>query len=275
MTANPNPFDKPASLPSISFATHDEHGNLGTVPVGTRLGGRVTKAPEIVQASVYEGPDKGKPQFWGAGNKKTTDPLDAGGQPNKPVNQIVLNVRTPEGEDKSLWVPFYPKAMFEAIQTALAGRAIEVGDDLFITLTGFTPVPGKNPAKNYSADFTKGQGAFAPETAAVSVPAQATAAAPASTNGTPKTPEGYTLASLLAAGWTQDQVQAAYPILVPVAAAPPPPPAPAPPPAPPAPAPPAAAAAPPPPPAPAPDALSDREAKIAAMSPEDRALLGL
>lgn len=265
-----NPFDKPASLPSISFATRDEHGNLGSVPVGTRLGGRVTKAPEIVQASVYEGPDKGKPQFWGAGNKKTTDALDAGGQPNKPVNQIVMNVRTPEGEDKSLWVPFYPKAMFEAIQTALAGRAIEVGDDLFITLTGFTPVPGKNPAKDYSADFTKGQGAFAPETAAASVPAQASPA----TNGTPKTAEGYTLASLIAAGWTQDQVAAAYPALVPQAAPPPPPPAPAPSATPPPPAPPVASAPPSPPP-PAVDAVSERQKKLDAMSPEDRQLLGL
>ncbi len=253
-----NPFDKPAGKPSLSFATRDEHGNLGSVPVGTRLGGKVISAPRVVQSVVYEGPEKGRPEFWGDGGKKTTAPKNAAGQDNKPVSQIVVEVRTPQGDERSLWVPYYPKAMFEAIQTALAGRAIEVGDDLFVTLTGFTPVPGKNPAKDYSADFVKGQGAFSAEAATKTVeapPAPPAAAAPPP----PPAPPAPAWAgqaerdAFLAAGWSPEQIAEHHPHLVPPVAA-----APAAPPAPPA--------------APATDA---RAAALAAMSPEDRALLGL
>lgn len=218
-----NPFDKPTGLPSISFATRDEAGNLGTVPVGTRLGGKVTKAPEIVQSRVYEGSDKGKPQFWDNKGKgvKTVNAKDSEGMENKPVQQIVINLMTPQGEEKSLWVPFYPKAMYEAIQAVLAGRAIEVGDELFVTLTGFTPIPGKNPAKDYGADFTKGMGVFAPPppAAAPAPPPPAPPAPPAApappppAAGPATTPEGFTLEGLLRGGWTHDQAIAAYPML--------------------------------------------------------------
>lgn len=259
-----NPFDKPTGLPSISFVSTDPTtGRKNPLPIGTRLGGKVTKAPEVVQSRVYEGADKGKPEFWDNLGKgvKTPNQKDAQGNDNKPVQQIVINVMTPEGEEKSLWVPFYPKSMFEAVQGALAGRAIEVGDDIFVTLTGFTPVPGKNPMNDYAADFTKGQGAFAPPPPAPPAPAAAAPpppappappAAPAPPPPAPAvatTPEGFTLEGLLKGGWTAEQAVAAYPMLANGAV-------------------PAQAAA-----SAAPD--DARAQKIANMSAEDRELLGL
>lgn len=257
-----NPFDKPTGLPSITFATRDAAGNLGSVPLGTRLGGKVTKTPEIVQSRVYEGSDKGKPQFWDNKGKgvKTINAKDADGTDNKPVQQIVINLMCPDGEERSLWVPFYPKAMYEAIQTALAGRAIEVGDDLFVTITGFTPIPGKNAAKDYSADFTKGQGVFAPpppaaaaappppppSAAAVPAPPAPAPPAPPAPAAVATTPEGFTLAGLLAGGWTHDQAIATYPMLNGNGAIPA-----------------------------QPSADDLRAQKLAAMSAEDRELLGL
>lgn len=241
----PNPFDKPTGLPSISFAITDPVTQRSVpVAIGTRLGGRVTKAPEVVQARGYEGADKGKPLFWDNLSKglKTPNDKDAQGRDNNPVQQIVINMMCPDGEERALWVPFYPKSMFEAIVAALAGRAIEVGDDLFVTITGFTPVAGKNPMNDYSADFTKGAGVFAapadpappappaapapPPPAPVPAPPVAVAPpppapvpappappAPAPPPAAPATPEGYTLASLVAAGWSAEQAVATYPIL--------------------------------------------------------------
>lgn len=242
-----DPFASKASTPSLSFSRRDEFGQLQSKPFGTRLGGKANKSPEIVQSRFYEGTDKGKPMFWdndGKG-KQTANSTSSDGRPNSPINQIVIEVTTPEGDAASLWVPYYPKDMYEAIQGALAGRAIEKGDDIFVTLTGKRPIAGKNPAHTYSAEFNKGQGVFAPapveQPVVVPVPPKAPEAEPTLSNG-------FTASALKAAGWADAQIEALS--------------APAP-------------AAPPAPPAAPPAAVSDRDKRLAEMSDEDRKLLNL
>lgn len=260
-----DPFAKSASVPSLSFSTRDEFGQLQSKPVGTRLGGKVTKSPEIVQETGYEGVFKGKLLFWDSNGTgvKTDQATTSDGRTNNPVNKIVVNVTTPQGEEASLWVSYYPKDMYEAIQEALAGRAIEKGDDLFVTITGKRPVPGKNPAHTYSADFTKGQGAFAPEQAAAATPPPPPAPVAVPAPPAPPAPaeailsNGFTATQLVAAGWTAEQIAA---LSVPTAGSAPAAPAPAS-------APTASADS-----APV-DAAAARQAKIDAMTPEDRALL--
>jgi hypothetical protein len=261
-----NPFDKPESLPTISWALTDAHGNKTSVPVGTRQGGIVVKAPEVVQSTGYAGTAfAGKKLFWandGKG-KKTDLAKDANGVDNKPIQQIVTVLKDKAtGTDKALWTAVYPKSQFEAIQTALAGRAVELGDELYVTLTGFerSEDSSKNASKLYSAEFIKGQGVFAPEQAAAAVPAPPAPPAAAPAPPAPPAPaeavlsNGFTATALRAAGWTEEQISALS--------------APAP-----APAPEAVTVV------PAVDAVVDaaaaRQAKIDAMSPEDRAMLNL
>lgn len=261
-----NPFEATTGLPSISFATRDEHGNLGSVPIGTEFGGKVTKAPTIVQQRGYEGLLKDKPLFWDNLTKgKTAEPKDSTGRDNRIVETIVVHLNV-AGEEKGLWVTKYPKYMFDAIGEALAGRAIEVGDELYISLKGFIPQAGKAAAKDYSARFIKGQGAFAPETpvaAAAPAPAVAPPAPPAPpAPAAPLTVDGFTKEQWISSGYTEAHF-AADPkfsgFLTPAAPAAPP-------------APPAAPAA-----ADAPvETVEEKRARaLAAMSPEDRAALGL
>lgn len=245
-----DPFAGSVSLPSISFATKDAYGNLASKPVGTRIGGRVLKTPSLVQRRNFT---TKLAEFWPDGNPKMSVVVD-------------MNV---DGEDMSLWVK-KPSQLFKAFGEAIeAAGSVPVapGSQIYVNLVGFEKPEGDNaPAKVYRVDYTPAS-AFNGQGVATN------GAAPASK---PMTAEGYTLESLLAAGWSAQQIAAAYPILVPPAPAPaPPPPAPAPP----APAPPVAAAPPPPAAAPAPPlappSQSERDARIAAMTPEDRALLGI
>src|ERR1700749_1371386 len=87
-----NPFDRPESLPTISWAITDDFGNKTSKPVGTRQGGVVTKKPEVVQSTGYVGtPFAGKPIYWdnnGRG-KKPDKPTSEDGRANKPVQQVV------------------------------------------------------------------------------------------------------------------------------------------------------------------------------------------
>lgn len=295
MTNPANPFDKPESTPTISWAITDSFGNKSSVPIGTRQGGIVVKAPEVVQSTGYAANKElaGKPLFWDNMKKgeRTASAMSSDGRANKPVQQIVtiLNVN---GEDKALWTSFYPKSQFDAIQAAIKGidgkpRAIEPGDQLYVTLVGFerNEDTTKAASKLYAAEFVKGAGAFAPETAAaaappppVAAPAPPVAVAPAPTPVTePILSNGYTASALRAGGWSEAQIGALS--------------APAPVPAPPvAPAPPApvavavdptvvaavASTVPDPTPSAAPTTEpSEREKRIAAMSPGDRALLNL
>lgn len=292
MTNAENPFDKPESTPTISWAITDDFGNKTSVPVGTEQGGVVVRKPEVVQSTGYAGTAfAGKPLFWdndGKG-KKTDKSTSADGRANKPVQQIVTVLKV-NGEDKALWTSFYPKSQFDAIQNATKGadgkpRAIEPGDQLYIKLTGFerSEDTAKAASKLYSARFIKGAGAFAPETAAAAAPPPPPAAAApvAAATATPPAPpvepllsNGHTASALRASGWSEAQIAALS--------------APAPAPAPPvAPAPPAPVAvavastvpAPTPSAAPtteaAPAEMSERDKRIAAMSDEDRKLLSL
>lgn len=270
-----NPFDKPQKTPSVSFTNDDPAtGQKVNKPVGYRVGGRVVKVPETVQSTGYKGsPFEGKPLFWSNDGKgvKTDAAKSADGRDNRKVEDIVTHLQIKVGDDigeeRGLWCPFYPKYMYEAIQAALADRAIELGDELYLTIKAYIPVPGKNPARDYTAEFIKGQGAFAPAAAEAATPPPPPAPSPpappppvvdTTPAGMATTPEGYTHSGLIAAGWTTEQITAAYPQLVPAGS-----PAPAPP------------AAPPPAASVAPDVADARAAKLAAMSDADKALLNL
>lgn len=236
-----DPFAGSSGLPLISFAMKDQYGNLTSKPVGTRIGGKVLSVPKRVQSRDFTSK---LADTWPDGNPKMC---------------VVVDMAIGD-EPMALWVKD-PSQLYKAFTEATAaagGIPVGPGAMVFVELMGFAkPDADKAPAKIYKVDYT---------------PANQFAASPQSTaplnGGLPapevaKTPEGYTLASLQAAGWTVDQIRASYPVLVPAAAPPP------------------AAAAPPPPPPPAaappppPPGMSEREAKLAAMSPEDRALLGL
>lgn len=247
-----NPFDKSVSTPTLSFSTKDEYGRVQPKPIGTRLGGTVKKSPEIVQSRVYEGSDKGKPMYWDADGKgkTTTAAQTPDGRKNNPVQQIVIVVTCADGEDRSFWVSFYPKAQFESIQNAITGpdgqlRAIEPGDTLYTTLSGLTPVAGKNPSYAYTSEFTKGAGVFS---APPAPPVAAAPPPPAAPTVEAVLSNGFTASALSGSGWTAEQIAA---LSTPVAPAGPP-------------APPAAPAADP-----------QRADKLATLSDEDRKLLNL
>ncbi len=277
-----NPFDKPTSTPTLSFSTKDEYGRTIPKPIGTRLGGVVQKSPEVVQSRVYEGADKGKPEYWCSDSKgkKVTNATTADGRANNPVVQIVIPVMCDDGEVRSFWISYYPKNAYESIQQAITTpdgtiRAIEPGDKLYGTLSGLTPVPGKNPSYNYMFEFTKGAGVFSPAATVAASPPPPPAAGTTAASAPPVPPapaaepvlsNGYTATQLRAAQWTEDQIAA---LSAPVAA-PAPPAAPAPSAAPTAPAeasvdPETAVAT----------AAAAKQAKIDAMPEADRKLLGL
>lgn len=264
-----NPFDTPQheKTASLSFTSTDPvTGVMAPLPVGTRLGGRITKAPELVQQTQFKTNAK---LYW----KKTGDSWGKVTEENdSPCMTVVTTLETADGP-RSLWAPKSSKdgSLCKAIADAIAAsgnKTAVVGGELYVTLTGIKPNPqGGQPSKEYKAEYT------APNTFAGGTPAETAVAAPpppapappapsvpAPPVAVPTTPEGYTLASLTAAGWTAEQAIAQYPILG--AAVPP-----------------AAPSAPPAPPAPpaaaTPSADDARQAALAALSPEDRALLGL
>lgn len=247
-----DPFAGSDGLPSISFASKDQYGNLSSKPVGTRIGGKVLKAPTMLQSRNFTTKQL---ETWPDGNPKMS---------------VVVEIEV-AGEPMSLWVK-KPSALFKAFGEAI-GRAggvpVGPGAQVWVTLTGFgKPEADKAPAKLYAVEYTPANQfatEVAPTQSATTPPAPAAPPVPAVAT----TPEGYTLASLQAAGWSIDQIRASYPALIPVTA-------PAPPAVPTPPAPTATAPAPEPQPvAPVVDAAAERAAKIAAMPAEDRALLGL
>lgn len=256
MTTPANPFDNREKIPGLSWTNKDETtGVMTPKPIGTRLGGKIVKAPEMVQQTDF---DSNKPLFW-KDQKKTTE------ETGSPAYTIVTTLETPEG-NRSLWAPKSGKegsmcrAISDAIKAAGAPTAV-VGGELWITLTGLVPNPkGGQPSKTYSAvytppnQFAEAAPAAGP-TPPASVPSPPAPPAPLAPAAEVKTPEGYTLASLVAGGWTAEQAIAAYPVLGNTTApvAPPAPPAP-----------------------PVADAGADaRAAALAQLSPEDRALLNL
>jgi hypothetical protein len=247
-----DPFAGSDGLPSISFASKDQYGNLSSKPVGTRIGGKVLKAPTMLQSRNFTTKQL---ETWPDGNPKMS---------------VVVEIEV-EGEPMSLWVK-KPSALFKAFGEAI-GRAggvpVGPGAQVWVTLTGFgKPEADKAPAKLYAVEYTPAN-QFATEVPPTAAPATPSPSTPVAPVAVPTTPEGYTLASLQAAGWSIDQVRASYPALIPVVA-------PAPPAVPTPPAPTATAPAPEPQPvAPVVDAAAERAAKIAAMPLEDRQLLGL
>lgn len=235
-----DPFAGSAGLPSISFATKDEYGNLGSKPVGTRIGGKVLKAPSLAQRRNFT---TKLAEFWPDGNPKMSVVVD-------------LDV---DGVEMSLWVK-KPSALFKAFGDAIAGAGgVPVGPGAFIwvTLIGFgKPEADQAPAKLYKVEYTPANSfePVGPTPAGATSPAPPAPPAPpaaAVTATEPVLSNGFTASALKASGWNDDQI-AALSAPAPVAAPPAPP------------APPAATPTP-----------SERQAKLDAMSPEDRALLNL
>jgi len=258
-----NPFDSHEKTPSLTFSNTDPTTGVTTPkPIGTRIGGKIVKAPELVQQSQM---GSGKKLFW-QDKKKTTDAVDAHGVPNQPAMSIVTVVETPEG-NRSMWAQKSSKDGSPCKETskaiAVAGaKTAEIGGELWWELTGLIPNPqGGQPSKQVKAYYTP-PNAFAQSEVLVmgengghmapAPPAPSAAPAPpAPPSAAPKTPEGFTLADLVAAGWTAEQAVAAYPVLgASVPAAPPAPPAP-----------------------PAAPTNNDRAAAMAALSEEDLDML--
>jgi hypothetical protein len=239
-----NPFDSHEKTPSLTFSNTDPTTGVTTPkPIGTRIGGKIVKAPELVQQSQM---GSGKKLFW-QDKKKTTDAVDAHGVPNQPAMSIVTVVETPEG-NRSMWAQKSSKDGSPCKETskaiAVAGaKTAEIGGELWWELTGLIPNPqGGQPSKQVKAYYTPpnafgsavqenltdnvavptvpGTVPTPPAPPAPPVPAPPAPPAPAAT--TPKTPEGFTLADLVAAGWTAEQAVAAYPVLAVSAPAAPP-----------------------------------------------------
>lgn len=270
-----NPFNTGEKTPSLTFTNHDANGVSTPKPIGTRLGGKIVKAPEVVQQTKMGSTAK---LYWGPDSKKTENAVGPNGQPNNPAMTIVTHLETAEGV-RALWAPKSSKegslcrAIADAIKAAGASTA-QVGGELWITLTGLTPNPqGGQPSKTYTAVYTPPnqfatEVPAAPATGAASLPAPpappappvppapaasavpAPPAPPAPPVAEPRTPEGFTLDQLVAAGWDRAQAIAAYPMLGGVPAAP-------------------AVPAPPAPP------VDGKLAALAKMSDEDLAMLGM
>lgn len=236
-----NPFEKEGGNPAITFSTRDEMGNMVSKPKGTKIGGRVVVAPKLIQQRDF---NTKLPAWWDA--EKTQPKMAV-------VTELDVN-----GVTMSLWAR-KPSDLFAAINRAMnetGGAAIAVGDLLFVELVGATQGEdaSKAPAKNYVAHLTRGGGAFQAETPAAAAPAAAPPPPPAPPAATPAWAGQAERDAFLGAGWTPEQIAQHHPHLVP----------------------PVAVAAPPAPPAPpAAPATDARAAAIAAMSPEDRALLNL
>lgn len=216
MTDNtPDPFAGGDSAPAVSWAVRGPDGSYSSVPVGTTVVMHVTDEARLVQSRNF---DDGKPKFWDDGNPQ--------------MSAVVVG--TVNGETKSIWAS-KPSSMFTAIKTAqdVAGSRISKGGILTVRLEGFKQGEDKNkaPAKQYTATYqaanvfatadlgTHAQPGDAAAIAAMAPPPPPPAAAMAPPPPPPApvaiatTPEGYTLASLISAGWTREQAVAAYPIL--------------------------------------------------------------
>lgn len=231
-----NPFDKDGGLPSVSFGGKDTTtGQITTKPIGYEVHVRVTKAPTLVQSREYGGT---KLLFWDPNNKgkKVTEPND------QPCMSVVFHGTIEydsEGKDigveKAQWVQ-KPSALFTAVGDAINDAKLEgipVGALVKTKLTGFKQGEDQSraAAKQYEVvivppnAFTETPAPPAPPAAPAppappAPPAAAAPPAPPAPAAVPTTPEGYTLASLVAAGWTADQAVAQYPVLAAPAAAP-------------------------------------------------------
>jgi hypothetical protein len=263
-TTEANPFNSGEKTISLTFTNHDENGVATPKPIGTRLGGKIIKAPELVQQTKMGSSAK---LYWGADSKKTENAVGPNGQPNNPAMSVVTTLETAEGA-RSLWAPKSSKdgSLCKEIAKAISAagcKTAEIGGELWVTLVGLTPNPqGGQPSKQYTAQYIPPNNFAAPEVptaqatpqppapAAPPTPAPAPPAPPASPA---TTPEGYTHASLTAAGWTHEQIIASYPML---GGTPIPP------------------SAPPAPPA-APPAASDRAAALAQLSDADLDMMGM
>jgi hypothetical protein len=227
-----NVFNSPKGekIPSISFTDTDPvTGVMSPKPIGTRLGGKIKKAPELIQQTKFK---TNEPLFW----KKKGDSWEKViEETQSPAMTVVTTLETTEG-DRSLWAPKSSKdgSLCKAIADAIAAsgsKTAVVGGELWVTLTKISPNPqGGQPSKEYAATYSPpNQFAEAPAPPAPRAPAAPPTPAPAppAPPAAPATtPEGYTMASLTAAGWTAEQIVAQYPMLGAAPAAPSAPPAP-------------------------------------------------
>ncbi len=300
--SNSDPFAQDGGLPSVSFGGRDANNQITTKPVGYKVKLLVTKAPTLVQSRQYGGTAL---LFWDPNKKgsKVTEPND------QPCMSVVLHGKVVAdsqnvdlGVEKALWAQ-KPSNLFieigNAIKAAALPDGIQVGCTIEVELTGFKQGEDQSraAAKQYKVTIA-GVNAFA-EAAAPAGPA-GPAAPPAGPPAPPAAPAGPPPPAAavvappppppaaavvappppppaaawpheaereahLVAGWTDETLVANGKghLVKPVVAAPPAPVA-----APPVAPPPAAAAA-------VEDPAAKRAAALAAMSPEDKALLGL
>ena len=124
----PDPFDVPASVPSLSFKDS---------PIGFSYTGTVVRLPELIQARDFE---TGEKAWWDDAHTEAK-------------MTVVLHVKMSDGQERALWAP-KPSSMFAAIADAqrVTGKRMALGDTLTVTLIGEEPNrtnPKLNPAKQY------------------------------------------------------------------------------------------------------------------------------
>lgn len=191
-----DPFAGSAGLPAISFVQKDQYGNMTSKPVGTRIGGKVLKAPTAVQRRNFT---TKLPETWPDGNPKTS---------------VVVDLLV-DGVEMSLWVK-KPSALYKAFGEAKGDALIKPGDTVFVTLVGFgKPEADKAPAKLYKVDYTPldefGSAAAPPPPSAATGVVAAPSTAASATPPPPSEPvlsNGHTATALKASGWTAEQIAA-------------------------------------------------------------------
>lgn len=266
-----DPFAQDGGLVSVSFGGKDQTtGQITTKPIGYKVKLLVTKAPTLVQSRQYGGTAL---LFWDPNKKgqKVTEPND------QPCMSVVLHGKVVAdsqgldlGVEKALWAQ-KPSNLFieigNAIKAAGLSDGVQVGCTIEVELIGFKQGEDQSraAAKQYKVVIA-GVNAFAEAApagpAGPSTPSAGPAGPPAGPPAAPVLVDGYDKAAYIATGWTEEgmKVEAKFaPFFASPAAAPAP----------------AGPVGPAGPAAPVEDPAAKRAAALAAMSPEDKALLGL
>ncbi len=112
--------------------------------IGTNFDLTIDKNPEMVQSTDFE---TRTPAVWSDGNPK--------------MSVVISVTNNATGEQQSLWAA-KPGGMFSALAAAeqKAGAEITAGGRLVVTFSGETPNknPRLNARKDYSIDYTPGNG---------------------------------------------------------------------------------------------------------------------
>jgi len=155
-------------------------------PIGTSFDVTIDKNPELVQSTDFE---TRAPAVWPDGNPK--------------MSVVISVTNNTTGEQQSLWAA-KPGGMYSALAAAEQASEAEItaGGRLVVTFSGETPNknPRLNARKDYTIDYTPGNGGVLNSKAEPAAPAPA-ATAPASPTSAPEAPDNIgTAKQLISAG---------------------------------------------------------------------------